>query len=95
MPRGRLGNLEVAVLGSLHSSPALTTTEERSRGFPVGGSGPGHELGRVTSVPGPALMGMNQNWAAYLTPPVVGPGRSWRTEATPYLTSARISSPAA
>jgi hypothetical protein len=25
-------------------------------------------------VPGPALLGLNQNWAAYLTGPVVAPG---------------------
>ena len=67
-----LGNLEVAV--SVPALvPALTTTEERIVVFPSEAATLGMNSGGYVG-PGPALMGLNQNWAAFLTPPVVGPG---------------------
>jgi HEAT repeats len=67
-----LGNLEV-----VNSVPALVaallTTEERMV------IGPTEAEGQATNSaanvgPGPALMAMNQNWLAYLTPPAMAPG---------------------
>ena len=64
-----LGNLGVvAAVPALISS--LVTSEERIVLVNEGQSAPPDS----GFYPGPALMAMNQNWTAYLTRPVVGPG---------------------
>lgn len=78
-----LGNLGViAAVPSLIS--ALVTTEERIVLVNEAQNTP-----TISGVyPGPALMALNQNWAAYLTGPVVGPGvAAYGATSVPYYGS--------
>ncbi len=63
-----LGNIE-AVAAVPYLASALITTEEQI----VLTSEADLQGGVSGSGVGPALMGMNDNWAAYLTPPAIGP----------------------
>lgn len=84
-----MGGLE-ATISVPSLVPALVTTEDRIVVFPseaaAQGVNPGANVG-----PGPALMGLNQNWAAYLTPPVVGPGVvAYGGYSVPYLSQDQL-----
>jgi HEAT repeats len=78
-----LGNLGViTAVPALISS--LVTSEERIVLVNEGQSAP--PASRI--FPGPALMALNQNWAAYLTGPVVGPGvAAYGATSVPYYGS--------
>ncbi len=63
-------------LGAMAAVPALVaallTTEERIEYAPSDSAG--QAVSGANVGPSPALMAMNPNWLAYLTPPVVAPG---------------------
>jgi hypothetical protein len=85
-----LGNLN-AVNAVPQLVGALVSTEERI--VMPGGEGEGQGPNPVGSVgPGPALMAMNRNWLAYLTPPAVAPGGvvAYGAVTTPYYSPSQV-----